>query len=1024
MTDEKMRELSIAGMTLDERLACGTSETPDEIYRLWMKKSSGDDEAIFERRLALQGLTMEQAPFLFGAPSVSNVAPWVEEIQKIVSPLPTTRDEILPRLKYNPFKQEPHLPVFFSCFAPLLLRMEERLEGAFAASALEDAARVDVMAGGLRGICLLFDQFIIEALNDMSPAFLPMPFSALEEYCEPFSSDMLAGGLERAFVRYPSLGRATVGYIDAYVNYVKEFLTHFTRDMEEIREKFGAAGNIARLSLSCGDTHNGGRFVVIAEFSNGVRVVYKPDDAKLDVAFARFLEYLSEAGALDAMKTPQILSRESYSYKEFVPRAPLPDRDSARRFYRRAGQLLCLVGVIGGTDLHCENVVAYGEYPVPVDLETILRPAVQDFVENEKPASFDLATRESILGSLLLFTRFGDQAWEDAGGIAIAKSDRNNAPFFEDGREIDRADIEEGLIEGFERAWRGIAERKGEIAEKLSLFSDCRVRVLLRATQTYTNMLAHVLRPGYLEDGLTRSFEVERLFTAFSPCTDPEMLRKLFAVYRAEYHALLSGDIPIFYVGASDRRIGTAEGVLCDGYIGLSPIERAEGRISKMDAEGQMALQTRLIRRELAHRWLYDKKSPPHAYPFSLPLDEAPRLAPAQFLDEANAVFEEILNDAVTIDGVRTWLGRKVIDPGTPREYLETRPVDGSLYDGLSGLAVFAGALCLATGDRGALAEELFAGALDDFTTAGETPVGATHGAGALLMASAFLADCLGRPEIRRRAEHLAAVDAIDFEGVVGTDYMYGIAGYIVAADRFGAETEVLRRAADRLMALREECDGFGVWRNATADRPLIGLGHGQSGRALALKKAYDRTGDGKYLTAAEDALAFERRWYSPGRGWPDFRASDFCPEDGPEDGPDVGAMCGFCSGAPGLGAARLDMLGLSEDRDAPLLLDIENAVQNTKSFATSPRDTLCCGNMSRVDFLLSAGWEMNRKDWVEEAEKRLCWVVARKRHYGHYILDTRVRIMDVGLFSGLAGIGYELLRAARGARGGLPRIF
>jgi hypothetical protein len=290
-TDEKMMELSAAGMTLDERLASGLGETPGGIYKLWMKKSSGGDGAIFERRLALQGYTMEQAPFLFGPQSVCEIAPWAAELRKIVSYLPTTRDEILSRLKYSPFEREPRPHKLFSCFAPLLLYMEERLREVFAENALEDSARVDIMAGGLNGICQIFDKFIISSLNDMSPAFLPMPFSALAEFHEAFCSDMLAGGLETAFVRYPPLGRAAVEYIDAYVNYVGEFLTHFTSDMEELREKLGAAGSIARLALSCGDTHNGGRFVVIAEFSNGVKAVYKPDDAKLDVAYDLFLEY-------------------------------------------------------------------------------------------------------------------------------------------------------------------------------------------------------------------------------------------------------------------------------------------------------------------------------------------------------------------------------------------------------------------------------------------------------------------------------------------------------------------------------------------------------------------------------------------------------------------------------------------------------------------------------------------------------------------------------------------------------------
>ena len=45
--------------------------------------------------------------------------------------------------------------------------------------------------------------------------------------------------------------------------------------------------------------------------------------------------------------------------------------EEIRRYYRRTGHLLCLVYALNGSDFHYENLIADGEHPVPIDLETI-----------------------------------------------------------------------------------------------------------------------------------------------------------------------------------------------------------------------------------------------------------------------------------------------------------------------------------------------------------------------------------------------------------------------------------------------------------------------------------------------------------------------------------------------------------------------------------------------------------------------------------------------------------------------------
>ena len=47
-------------------------------------------------------------------------------------------------------------------------------------------------------------------------------------------------------------------------------------------------------------------------------------------------------------------------------------------FFRRAGAWLALLHVFAATDMHQENMIACGDHPVPIDLETILQPSADE----------------------------------------------------------------------------------------------------------------------------------------------------------------------------------------------------------------------------------------------------------------------------------------------------------------------------------------------------------------------------------------------------------------------------------------------------------------------------------------------------------------------------------------------------------------------------------------------------------------------------------------------------------------------
>ena len=82
--------------------------------------------------------------------------------------------------------------------------------------------------------------------------------------------------------------------------------------------------------------------------------------------------------------------------------------------------------------------------------------------------------------------------------------------------------------------------------------------------------------------------------------------------------------------------------------------------------------------------------------------------------------------------------------------------------------------------------------------------------------------------------------------------------------------------------------------------------------------------------------------------------------------------------------------------------------------------DGLCCGRMGRADFLFSAGLRFGRQDLCKAAETVGQETVTRALREGRYATGTDEGFRP-GLFQGISGIGYELLRMH--ASGTVPSV-
>src|SRR5262249_26605892 len=157
---------------------------------------------------------------------------------------------------------------------------------------------------------------------------------------------------------------------------------------------------------------------------------------------------------------------------------------------------------------------------------------------------------------------------------------------------------------------------------------------------------------------------------------------------------------------------------------------------------------------------------------------------------------------------------------------------------------------------------------------------------------------------------------------------------------------------------------------------------------------------------AAREGVAYEAALYSPAeRNWPDLR-------DAASRGGEAPLFpVGWCAGAAGIGLARVASLGALTG--AGLRADVEAALATTAEAAPHELDHVCCGNMGRVEALLVAGTALGRGEWRLAASRRAAWVVRRARETGGYRLLPGLSIASSypSFFSGLAGIGYQLLR-------------
>ena len=187
---------------------------------------------------------------------------------------------------------------------------------------------------------------------------------------------MKTGGFRRLFEDKPVLLRLLAVITRQWIETSREFVLRLDADLPTIRQdllRSTTDGQVAKIEGDLSDPHNGGHSVRIVSFADGSRVVYKPKDLRLDVAWHELIERLNRADPPIELKAARAIAADSYGWTEFIDHTGCADQTGYKRFFRRAGAWLALFHCFVANDMHQENMIATGDQPVPIDLETILQ---------------------------------------------------------------------------------------------------------------------------------------------------------------------------------------------------------------------------------------------------------------------------------------------------------------------------------------------------------------------------------------------------------------------------------------------------------------------------------------------------------------------------------------------------------------------------------------------------------------------------------------------------------------------------
>ncbi|QKG85534.1 type 2 lantipeptide synthetase LanM [Kroppenstedtia pulmonis] len=520
--------------------------------------------------------------------------------------------------------------------------------------------------------------------------------------------------LARLLQEYSVLSRLLITRTKFWIRNILDLIGRFGADFNTLEGFFGKGklGKLARIQIQgIGDSHHEGRSVGILTFASGTKLVYKPRSLEVDLQFNDLIQTINDWGLRYPLKTAVTFNRGNYGWMEFIKEIECNTPQEIKKFYWRMGSYLAILYTLNAVDFHYENIIAAGEFPIIVDLETLLHNNSRFQSDNTAYQNAQDLIRQSVLSIGLLpgaFWEKGNRKGIDMSGLGgqegqvhpikspvltdfykdtahikgkyLTLSLKNNQARYK-GRVINSEDFMDDIIIGFTETYQLLKNHKEMLTTEIKKFANIEVRQILRPTQRYSSLRNISFHPDFLRDGLDREMILHKLWIDYS------VYRDLKQVICSEKKDMLLGDIPIFNSKPGQRHLLDSRKKVLYNFFPYSALDASLKKINNLslvDCEQQV----RYIRSAMCRlKESSIKNSEEKIYSIKY-CNSYNRNA---FLKEAIHIGEYILDTAITgnYKGEKDlcWIGYGSINDQESESGVS--PVGTSLYEGVLGIALF-----------------------------------------------------------------------------------------------------------------------------------------------------------------------------------------------------------------------------------------------------------------------------------------------------------------------------------------------
>ncbi|EEM01679.1 Lantibiotic mersacidin modifying enzyme [Bacillus pseudomycoides] len=854
-----------------------------------------------------------------------------------------------------------------------------------------------------------------------------------KERYDSFMNDFLQDKeyIQSLFNSYPVMVRLMVETVHSTVDAMFEIVYHYTEDRDQLIELFGEDFNtLTSIDLGAGDTHQNGRTVAMLNFTNKGKLVYKPRSLKTDELFNELLTWINKKGFKKPLKNLTVLSRDEYGYQEFITGSECNTLQEVENFYYRQGGYIALFYILNSTDFHHENIIADGEYPIFIDLETLFSNTIEfnNKLTDNKSAFMKLSLdiKDSVFQSLMLPAKFSDDPLinYDLSGLGVSGelevepsavnaldniySDQikmvkqtvklqefNNTPRIKQKKTSASEHVQE-IINGFTDMYKLILNNKKEFTLEngpLYSFQETFARQVFRATEAYSRFVSASIHPEYLKNGVDRESLFYYLWHGIN------LQPKFSRIAKYEVQDLLRTDIPYFTFKVGSTSLFSADKIEIKDFFDKTSIDIIKEKLNKL-SNADHDRQVEFIKLSLSAIATNEQQEyTPYGFKeVEKSLLDTKNYHNNQFLNEAKKIGDEIVDRAIVGDDFKDalWFGLNLDN----NEQFKLSPISIDLYNGSLGIVLFLGILAKETNDE-KYKKYAVAGLNyieEKVTHTNLHSTSAFSGYSSISYAYAYLGKIWNDQKlIDKSREYITKIDSLLIENETIYDFVGGLSSSLLVLVRLYEKFNFTE--------LKPICDLIAQkLLNQASDQIktntlLTGLAHGASGYAWPLLEYAYKMDQNHLLNDILTILDYENSKVNVNQdNWLDLRGSE---------NPDAPAF--WCHGAGGIGTSRLMMSQLIED--ATINDDLQKCIDilMTKGFGIS--HTLCHGDFGNIDFLLTYAQITKNNEYTKISREIGKYVLKQKEENGKWNFDQNGDVNIFGFMIGTSGIGFELLR-------------